>query len=47
MCVGDYKGRLAGPERHGGKDVKQLTVVVAVDLDDGEAERGGLLVERF
>jgi hypothetical protein len=45
--VGDHEGRLARPERHRGQYVKQLTVVMAVDLDDREPKRGGLLVERL
>jgi hypothetical protein len=44
--VRDHERRLAGPERDRGQHVQQFAVVVAVDLDDREAEGGGLLVQR-
>ena len=47
MRVGDHGGRLARPVRHRAKHVQQRAVVVAVDLDDLEAEGGQLVGERL
>jgi hypothetical protein len=44
--MGDHEGRLPRTERRRGEHVEQLAVIVAVHLDDGEAERGRLLIER-
>ena len=43
--VGDHRGRLSRGRRHAGERVEERPVVVSVDVDDLEAERGQLVGE--